>query len=83
MSKKFEPQHKAMAPEELEALRGQKMHITIDKTTGYQLRHTSARMGILKKMSYDQIIQLLILAFNKGSWKNAMEDQRAKTIIEE
>jgi hypothetical protein len=59
----FEPQHKNIPQEILNQRGKKKIHITIDEVTAYELRHAAARLGILKRLSYDSVIRILLARF--------------------
>ena len=77
---KFEPQHHHLPDEEIEKMKNKRMHITIHEDVGYHLRCTAALLTI-KKLTYNQIIKLLLLRFKypKGDLRDRPE---FKAILE-
>ena len=73
---KIEPEHKAVSREILQQRGKKRVHITIDQVTAFELRHAAARLGILKKLSYDQVIRILLARFyhRKGDQEKILAD---------
>lgn len=78
IEQKFKPEHKAPPPE-LRKPTGKNIHITIDMATGYQLRHATARMGLMRKLSYDEIVRLLLFIFYNR--KSSIDEAKAEFIL--
>ena len=78
----FVPQHKRLLKETIKKMRTKKTHIVIEGDTRYHLQHIGARMGISRRLTYNDIIKLLILVFYKGRVNYAMDSPEAKAILE-
>lgn len=77
----FEPQHVKPTAEQLEKAKSEIVRIPIAGDTAFMLKHASARMGTLKRLTYNQVIQLLLIQFDLGKGFGTIRDHPRVTEI--
>ena len=71
---RFQPYHLKPTQQQLEQANKKTVKISIKGDTAFLLRHAPAKMGTLKKLSYDETIKLLLIMFELGKGFGIIRD---------